>query len=157
MYSCCLQWVPSLLGFIFNIFFLKLIAVCVLSMWGKIMIPMYRLLLHSLYGPWCLLSTERQLNLITHSLDSNIIDLYASPGLREIFVVFVCGRVECSYQVHCSRSGRSVLPTLQNDLALRFNSLRLGHLTRWGWDKMAAIFQVTFSNAFFHWKCIDFD
>ena len=39
----------------------------VLSMWGKIMIPMYRLWLHSLYGPHCLLSPKRLLNLITHS------------------------------------------------------------------------------------------
>ena len=42
-----------------------------LSMWGKIMIPMYRLWLRSLYGlygPRCLLSPKRLLNLITHSL-----------------------------------------------------------------------------------------
>ena len=42
-----------------------------LSMWGKIMIPMYRLWLHSLYGlygPRCPLSPERPLNSITHSL-----------------------------------------------------------------------------------------
>ena len=40
-------------------------------MWGKIMIPMYRLWLHSLYGlygPRYPLSPERPLNLITHSL-----------------------------------------------------------------------------------------
>ena len=40
-------------------------------MWGKIMIPMYRLWLHGLYelyGPRCPLSPERPLNLITHSL-----------------------------------------------------------------------------------------
>ena len=44
---------------------------CGLSMWGKIMIPMYRLWLHclyGLYGPHCPLSPERPLNLITHSL-----------------------------------------------------------------------------------------
>ena len=44
---------------------------CGLSMWGKIMIPMYRLWLHSLYGlygPLCPLSPERPLNVITHSL-----------------------------------------------------------------------------------------
>ena len=33
----------------------------------KVIIPMYRLWLHGLYGPHCLLSPERQLNLITHS------------------------------------------------------------------------------------------
>ena len=40
-------------------------------MWEKIMIPMYRLWLHGLcglYGPRCLLSPERPLNFITHSL-----------------------------------------------------------------------------------------
>ena len=40
-------------------------------MWGKIMIPMYRLWLHGLYGlygPRRPLSPERLLNLITHSL-----------------------------------------------------------------------------------------
>ena len=39
-------------------------------MWGKIMIPMYRLWLddlYGLYGPRCPLSPERPLNLITHS------------------------------------------------------------------------------------------
>ena len=42
-----------------------------LSMWGKIMIPMYMLWLHSLYGqygPRCPPSPERPLDLITHSL-----------------------------------------------------------------------------------------
>ena len=40
-------------------------------MWWKIMIPIYRLWLHSLYGlygPQCLLSPKRPLHLITHSL-----------------------------------------------------------------------------------------
>ena len=40
-------------------------------MWGNIMIPMYRLWLHGLYGLYgarCPLSPERPLNLITHSL-----------------------------------------------------------------------------------------
>ena len=41
--------------------------------WGKIMIPTYRLWLHSLYGPRCLLSPERPLNLITHSLNCILI------------------------------------------------------------------------------------
>ena len=40
-------------------------------MWGKIMIPMYRLWLYGLYGPQCPMSPERLLNLITHSLDCN--------------------------------------------------------------------------------------
>ena len=40
------------------------------KIYGKIMIPMYRLRLHGLcglYGPRCPLSPERPLNLITHS------------------------------------------------------------------------------------------
>ena len=40
-------------------------------MWGKIMIPIYRLWLHGsygLYGPRCPLFPEKLLNLITHSL-----------------------------------------------------------------------------------------
>ena len=36
---------------------------CGLSMWGKIIIPMYRLWSHGLYGPRCPLSPERPLNL----------------------------------------------------------------------------------------------
>ena len=58
--------------FLFNIFFLKVWPLdCGLSMWGKIMVPMYRLWLHGLYGlygPRCPLSPKRPLNLITHSL-----------------------------------------------------------------------------------------
>ena len=52
---------------------------CVLSMWGKIMIPMYRLWLHNLYVPCSLLSPERPLNLITHSL---LWPLFATAGDR---------------------------------------------------------------------------
>ena len=37
-------------------------------MWGKIIIPMYRLWLHSLYGPRCPLSPKRLINLISLSL-----------------------------------------------------------------------------------------
>ena len=45
-------------------------------MWGMIMIPMYRLWLHGLYGlygPRCPLSPKRLLNLITHSLSLEIV------------------------------------------------------------------------------------
>ena len=45
-------------------------------MWGMIMIPMYRLWLHGLYGlhgPRCPLSPQRLLNLITHSLSLEIV------------------------------------------------------------------------------------
>ena len=41
-------------------------------MWGKIIIPMYRLWLHSLYGlygPWCPLSPKRLMNLISLSCE----------------------------------------------------------------------------------------
>ena len=41
-----------------------------LSMWGKLMIPMYRLQLQGLYGLCCPLSPERLLNLIIHSFIS---------------------------------------------------------------------------------------
>ena len=44
---------------------------CGLSMWGKIIIPMYRLRLnglYGLYGPRCPLSSERPINLISLSL-----------------------------------------------------------------------------------------
>ena len=37
-------------------------------MWGKIIIPMYMLWLHSLYGPRCPLSPKRPINLISLSL-----------------------------------------------------------------------------------------
>ena len=54
----------------FNYFFLKvncgLQIVCVLSKWGEILIPMYRLWLYGLYGlhrPSCPLSWKRPLNL----------------------------------------------------------------------------------------------
>ena len=30
-------------------------------------------------------------------------------------------------------------------------------LTHWGWDKMAAVLQTTFSNTFLEWKCMTFD
>ena len=66
-------WVPSLFCVSFLIsFFLQVNCSLqiVLSMWGKIMIPMYRLWLHGLYGlhgPRCPLSPKMPLNLLTHS------------------------------------------------------------------------------------------
>ena len=70
---CELNGCPPLFVVLFSIpFFSKSIMACRLCvMWGKIMIPMYRLWLHSLYGlhgPRCPQSPERPLNLITHSL-----------------------------------------------------------------------------------------
>ena len=44
-------------------------------MWGKILIPMYRLWLHSLYGlygPRCPLSPKRSINLISLSLEHSM-------------------------------------------------------------------------------------
>ena len=49
----------------------KPLPVPVLSMWGKIIIPMYRLWLnglYGLYGPRCPLSSKRPINLISLSL-----------------------------------------------------------------------------------------
>ena len=45
---------------------------CGLSIWGKIMMPMYKLWLYGVYGPCCLLSSEKPLNLITHSLHNKV-------------------------------------------------------------------------------------
>ena len=69
---------PRFFMFYIYIFFLKFIVTCiyVLSMWGNIMIPMYRLWLHGLYGlygPWCPLSPKKLLNLVTHSLVAVVI------------------------------------------------------------------------------------
>ena len=50
-------------------------------MWGKIMIQMYRLWLHGLYEPLCLLSLERLLNLIAHSFFSR-----TTLGVSALFV-----------------------------------------------------------------------
>ena len=50
-------------------------------MWGKIIIPVYRLWLHGLYGlygPWCPLSPKRPINLISLSL---------MPGQKSFYVV----------------------------------------------------------------------
>ena len=68
-------------------------------MWGKIMIPMYRLWLHGsygLYGPRCPLSPERPLNLITHSL--TYMSSYKSMpicriGLQWVYVTTVIWQV----------------------------------------------------------------
>ena len=66
-------------------------------MWGKIIIPIYRLWLHGLYGlygPCCLLSPERLLNFITHSL---------THSLNIVFIVL--SAVE-SWLYPCAREGR---------------------------------------------------
>ena len=61
----------------FNWFLLRLIITCRLwlSMWGKIIIPMYRSWLHDLYGlygPRCPLSPKRPINLISLSLSLSL-------------------------------------------------------------------------------------
>ena len=64
--SCC--YLFSLLSFGWSLLWS---VDCVLSIWGKIRIPMCRLWLHCLYGlhgPQCPLSQKRLLNLLTHSL-----------------------------------------------------------------------------------------
>ena len=55
-----------------SLFCVSFLIDCVLSMWGKIIILMYRLWLHGLYGLHghrCPLYPQRLLNLITHSLE----------------------------------------------------------------------------------------
>ena len=71
--SCeiALMWMPS--DWLVNIGSDKPVD-CGLSMWGKIIIPMYRLWLNSLYGlyePWCPLSSKRPINFISLSLGSD--------------------------------------------------------------------------------------
>ena len=70
---CQINGALTFFVFYFSCFFLRLIITCRfgLSMWGKIIIPMYRLWLHGLYGlygPQCLLSPKRLINLISLSL-----------------------------------------------------------------------------------------
>ena len=95
----CLQWQVNLMGaltflyFFFHIFFLKLIMAldCVLSMWEKTMIPMYRLIITQLiWTTWTSLSTvwERPLNLLVHLtfLQNSIFILKLSDCLINLFV-----------------------------------------------------------------------
>ena len=61
-------------------------------MWGKIIIPMYRLWLHGLYGSRCPLSQKRQINLISLSsqrealLQSNTISHWLGANLESALV-----------------------------------------------------------------------
>ena len=65
-------------------------------MWGKIIIPMYRLWLHGLYGlygPWCPLPPKRPINLISLSLFSHwggVTHIYASLNLLSLVQIMVC-------------------------------------------------------------------
>ena len=70
-------------------------------MWGKIIIPLYRLWLHSLYelyGAQYPLSSKRLLNLITHSLTK-------SSGRFSICVSDVHGTSLAIYIVTLAQSG----------------------------------------------------
>ena len=70
-----------LLLMMFHILLQMLHCVTVLSMWVNIIVPMYRLWLHSLYGlygPHHPLSPERPLNLITHFIVDKIVWLSIS-------------------------------------------------------------------------------
>ena len=72
--SLFLQWFVNLAGaltFLFLLWYIFLKVDCVLSMWEKIMSPVYRLLLHGLYGlygPRCPLSDVNFNHSLTHSL-----------------------------------------------------------------------------------------
>ena len=54
--------------------------------------------------------------------------------------------------LRCRSESRTQCPTLQVP-----SVIALWSSTHWGWDKMANISQTTFSNAFFEWKCVNFD
>ena len=83
---------------------------CVLSMWGKIMIPMYRLWLHDLYGlygPRCLLSQKRPLTLISHSL--SILQTIFCPSYHNgnnIMKIIIDTILRCVFQSSLSHWGR---------------------------------------------------
>ena len=51
---------------------------------------------------------------------------------------------------------QELLQNLIHVLGVKFCSI-LRVLTHWGRDKMATIFQTTFSNAFLEWKFINFE
>ena len=73
----------------------------VLSTWGKIMIPLYRLWLHGLYGLHrhrCPLSPKRPLNLITHSLFITSIFLTIAGDTNPNFAYFVCLLYLCKWR-----------------------------------------------------------
>ena len=57
-----------------------------------------------------------------------------------------------------------MLKEFARDMRLAIINLRMqprlrgaSELTQWGRDKMAAIFQTTFSNGFREWKCMNYD
>ena len=61
-------------------------------MWGKIMIPMYRLWLHNvyeLYGPQCQMSQKGLLNLITHSFTWSLTPTHDMDFSRSNFEIAV--------------------------------------------------------------------
>ena len=107
-------------------------------MWGKIIIPMYRLWLSGLYGPRCPLSPKRPINLISLSLQVNHKDnihiqyywalwgesiqwlLMDSPHKGSvIWKAFPCYAVNMSHT-----TGTVVLSTLQVPVSSQFNTLR---------------------------------
>ena len=64
---------------------LKLIVSCVLSLWEKLIIPVYRLWLHGLYGlygTWCPLSEKGKRNQsLTHYLPYTVITIAANTAM----------------------------------------------------------------------------
>ena len=92
---------------------------CMLFIWGKMMIPMCRLLLECLYGFWCL----RKAIELNHSLTwTHIISTWKDGLPFEM------------------RPKLSVCPLPK--------LLQAPWLTHWSWDKTAVISHTTFSNAF---------
>ena len=75
-------------------------------MWGNIMISMYRLWLHGLYGPRCPLSPERLLNLITHTLP-NLSGSNVLMGKIFIWVLVLLKHWLCArlWHLHCYCTG----------------------------------------------------
>ena len=143
-------------------------------MWGKIIIPMYRLWLHGLYGPRCPLSPKRPINLISLLVCRRI---YASLSLNELIQTMDnCFPTNMTYQhrnFHCGskmiitrfcfHNGHSSLNIIHVQADHMYLNLSWPILTHWGRDKMAAIFHTTFSNVFswmkmyelrtkFHWS-----
>ena len=80
---CQINGALTFFVYYFNWFFLRLIITCRcgLSMWGKIIIPMYRLWLNSLYGlygPRCPLFSKRPIDLISLSLPYSVVSLISA-------------------------------------------------------------------------------
>ena len=73
-------------------------------MWGKIVIPMYRLWLHGLYAPQCPLSPKRPINLISLSLSLSHLPSRARKVYvpwEKIYMPRACGHALMSSHAFC--------------------------------------------------------